>query len=204
MHGFYIEVTNANVAKIPDDYRRRQTLKNAERYITPELKTFEDRALSAQERALAREKFLFEQLLDDLAPAIAPLQEVAAALAQLDVLANLAERAEALNLTRPQFVDEPGIAIRGGRHPVVERQVEHYVPNDVTLGAQRRLLIVTGPNMGGKSTYMRQTAVIALLAYAGIYVPAQEATARVRSTRSSRASARPTTWRAAAPRSWSR
>jgi DNA mismatch repair protein MutS len=175
VHGFYIEVTNANVAKIPDDYRRRQTLKNAERYITPELKSFEDRALSAQERALTREKHLFDRLLDDLQPAIAPLQEVAAALAQLDVLANLAERAEALDLTRPQFVAEPGIAIRGGRHPVVERQVEHYVPNDVALGAQRRLLIVTGPNMGGKSTYMRQTAVIALLAYAGLYVPAQEA-----------------------------
>jgi DNA mismatch repair protein MutS len=113
--------------------------------------------------------------LDDLAPAIAPLQDVAAALAQIDVLANLAERAEALDLTRPQFVAEPGIAIRGGRHPVVERQVENYVPNDVALGTQRRLLIVTGPNMGGKSTYMRQTAVIALLAYAGIFVPAREA-----------------------------
>jgi DNA mismatch repair protein MutS len=175
VHGFYIEVTNANTAKIPDDYRRRQTLKNAERYITPELKTFEDRALSAQERALAREKFLFERLLDELAPAIAPLQEAAAALARLDVLANLAERAGALDLVRPQFVAEPGIAIRGGRHPVVERQVEHYVPNDVTLGTQRRLLVVTGPNMGGKSTYMRQTAVIALLAHAGMYVPAQEA-----------------------------
>jgi DNA mismatch repair protein MutS len=176
VHGFYIEVTNTHVEKIPDDYRRRQTLKNAERYITPELKTFEDKALSAQERALAREKFLFEQLLDDLAPAIPVLQDAAAALATLDVLANLAERADALRLTRPAFVAEAGIAIRGGRHPVVERQVESFIPNDVTLAQDRRLLIVTGPNMGGKSTYMRQTAVVALLAYCGIGVPADAAT----------------------------
>jgi DNA mismatch repair protein MutS len=175
VHGFYIEVTNAHVEKIPDDYRRRQTLKNAERYITPELKTFEDKALSAQERALVREKWLFERLLDDLAPAIPVLQPAAAALATLDVLANLAERADALRLTRPTFTADPGIAIRGGRHPVVERQVENFVPNDVTLAQDRRLLIVTGPNMGGKSTYMRQTAVVALLAYCGIGVPADSA-----------------------------
>ncbi|MFO1325044.1 MAG: DNA mismatch repair protein MutS [Burkholderiales bacterium] len=176
VHGFYIEVTNAHVEKIPDDYRRRQTLKNAERYITPELKAFEDRALSAQERALARERLLYDQLLEALQPAIAPLQAAAAALAQLDVLANLAERAEALALVRPRFVAEPGIDIRGGRHPVVERQVDSFVPNDVALGGSRRLLIVTGPNMGGKSTYMRQTAIVALLAYCGMYVPAREAT----------------------------
>src|SRR6185436_15288560 len=120
----------AQVQKIPDDYRRRQTLKNAERYITPELKTFEDRALSAQERALAREKLLYEALLDALAPVIPELQAVAGALAQLDVLADLAERAEALGLVRPMFVREPGIEIRGGRHPVVERMVESFVPND--------------------------------------------------------------------------
>ena len=175
VHGFYIEVTNSHVAKIPDDYRRRQTLKNAERYITPELKTFEDKALSAQERALAREKWLFERLLDELAPAIPALQQAAAALATLDVLANLAERADAQHLVRPSFVAEPGIAIRGGRHPVVEQQVEHFIPNDVTLAHDRRLLIVTGPNMGGKSTYMRQTAVVALLGYCGIGVPAESA-----------------------------
>jgi DNA mismatch repair protein MutS len=175
VHGFYIEVGNAHVEKVPDDYRRRQTLKNAERYITPELKTFEDRALSAQERALAREKLLYEELLTALAPAIPPLQGLAAALATADVLANLAERAQTLNLVRPVLTDEPGIAIRGGRHPVVERQVEHYVPNDVVLGGDRRLLIVTGPNMGGKSTYMRQTAIVALLAHCGMYVPAREA-----------------------------
>jgi DNA mismatch repair protein MutS len=176
VHGFYIEVTNTHVEKIPDDYRRRQTLKNAERYITPELKTFEDKALSAQERALAREKLLFERLLDDLAPAIPVLQDAAAALAALDVLANLAERADALRLTRPAFAAEAGIAIRGGRHPVVENQVESFIPNDVALSQDRRLLIVTGPNMGGKSTYMRQTAVVALLAYCGIGVPADAAT----------------------------
>ncbi len=175
VHGFYIEVTNSHVEKIPIDYRRRQTLKNAERYITPELKAFEDKALSAQERALAREKLLFERVLDELAPAIPALQQAAAALATLDVLANLAQRADALNLSRPRFVAAPGIAIRGGRHPVVAQQVESFIPNDVVLAQDRRLLIVTGPNMGGKSTYMRQTAVIALLAYCGIFVPAEAA-----------------------------
>ncbi len=176
VHGFYIEVTNAHTDKIPGDYRRRQTLKNAERYITPELKAFEDRALSAQDRALARERQLYDALLDALAPAIPPLQAVAASLALIDVLANLAERAEALDLTRPQFARETCIDIRGGRHPVVQRQVDTFVPNDVQLRNDRRLLIVTGPNMGGKSTYMRQTAIIALLAHCGMYVPAQSAT----------------------------
>jgi DNA mismatch repair protein MutS len=176
VHGFYIEVTHANVEKIPDDYRRRQTLKNAERYVTPELKAFEDKALSAQERALAREKALFDALLAELLPAIPALQKAAAALATLDALANLAARAEALSLVRPQFSAAPGLVSEGGRHPVGEGQVDDFVPNDVTLSRSRRLLVVTGPNMGGKSTYMRQTALIALLACCGAFVPAKSAT----------------------------
>ena len=176
VHGFYIEVTNAQVQKIPDDYRRRQTLKNAERYITPELKTFEDRALSAQDRALAREKLLYEQLIADLTTAIPALQSVGAALATLDVLTTLADRATALDFACPEFVAAPGIAIRSGRHPVVERQVDDFIPNDLDLTPDRRLLVITGPNMGGKSTYMRQAAVIALLAYCGSFVPARKAT----------------------------
>ena len=175
VHGFYIEVSNAHAGKVPDDYRRRQTLKNAERYITPELKSFEDKALSAQDRALARERALYDALLDQLAEAIGPLQRVGAALATLDVLSAQAERADALGLVRPELVDEPGVRIEKGRHLVVERQVEHFVPNDLTLRAERRLLVVTGPNMGGKSTYMRQTAIIALLAYCGLFVPAARA-----------------------------
>ncbi|HSQ80383.1 MAG TPA: DNA mismatch repair protein MutS [Casimicrobiaceae bacterium] len=175
VHGFYIEVSRANAERVPDDYRRRQTLKNAERYTTSELAAFESRALTAQERALAQEKRLFEELLARLAPAIGALQAVAAALAALDVLATLAERADALRLTRPEFVDDPCVAIEGGRHPVVERQVDAFIPNDLGLDAARRLLVVTGPNMGGKSTYMRQTAVIALLAYCGMFVPATRA-----------------------------
>jgi DNA mismatch repair protein MutS len=175
VHGFYIEVTHANVQRVPDDYRRRQTMKNAERYITPELKTFEDKALSAEERALAREKALFEQLLRDLAPAIPALQDAALALATLDVLAVHADQAQALDWSQPMFRDALGMTIRGGRHPVVETQVEHFIPNDLTLDPARRLLIVTGPNMGGKSTYMRQAAVIALLACCGLYVPARAA-----------------------------
>jgi DNA mismatch repair protein MutS len=176
VHGFYIEVSNAQAGRVPDDYRRRQTLKNAERYITPELKTFEDKALSAQDRALAREKLLYETLLRDLTPAIPALQDVARALAAIDVLSTFAERALALSLARPTFVPDTGIAIRGGRHPVVEGEVETFIPNDLLLRPERRLLIVTGPNMGGKSTYMRQAAVIALLAYCGSFVPAAEAT----------------------------
>jgi DNA mismatch repair protein MutS len=175
VHGFYIEVTHAHVQKIPDDYRRRQTLKNAERYITPELKAFEDRALSAQERALAREKLLYERLVADLAPAIPDLQGAGAALAALDVLTTFAGRAEALDFARPEFVAATGLAIRGGRHPVVERQVEAFIANDLELTPDRRLLVITGPNMGGKSTYMRQAAVIALLAYCGSFVPAAAA-----------------------------
>jgi len=175
VHGFYIEVTHANVGKVPDDYRRRQTLKNAERYVTPELKAFEDKALSAQDRALAREKVLWDELIASLAPSIPALQKAAAALATLDVLATFAERAEALNLVRPEFGAAAGLSIRGGRHPVVERQVEAFIPNDLELSPERRLLIITGPNMGGKSTYMRQAAVIALLAHCGSFVPAASA-----------------------------
>jgi DNA mismatch repair protein MutS len=175
VHGFYIEVTHAQSVNVPDDYRRRQTLKNAERYITPELKTFEDKALSANERALAREKFLYEQLLDQLAPHIASLQRIAAAIAELDVLATFAERAATLSFSAPQFSDEPQISITQGRHPVVEAQVDTFTPNDTTLSEARRMLLITGPNMGGKSTYMRQVALISLLAHCGSFVPAQQA-----------------------------
>jgi len=176
VHGFYIEVTRTNAERVPDEYRRRQTLKNAERYTMPELTAFESKALTAQERALACERRLYDALLAQVAPAIAPLQKAAMALATLDVLATLAERADALRLARPRFQDAIGIAIEGGRHPVVERQVDAFIPNDLSLDASRRLLVVTGPNMGGKSTYMRQTAVIALLACCGMFVPAVRAT----------------------------
>ncbi len=175
VHGFYIEVTHAQSANVPDDYRRRQTLKNAERYITPELKAFEDKALSANERALAREKFLYDQLLDSLAPHIPQLQRVAQAIAELDVLATFAERAATLNFSAPTFSDEPVLRITKGRHPVVEAQVENFIANDTQLHAARKMLLITGPNMGGKSTYMRQVALIALLAHCGSFVPAQEA-----------------------------
>jgi DNA mismatch repair protein MutS len=176
VHGFYIEVTRAQSGRVPDDYRRRQTLKNTERYTTPELAAFESKALSAQERALACERRLYDALLAQLAPAIPALQAVAAALASLDVLVTLAARASELRLVRPRFRPDIGIAIEGGRHLVVERQVDAFIPNDLALDASRRLLVVTGPNMGGKSTYMRQTAVIALLANCGMFVPAAAAT----------------------------
>ncbi len=175
VHGFYIEVGRAQADKVPDDYRRRQTLKNAERYITPELKAFEDKALSAQERALAREKMLFEALLDTLAPHVPQLLAIAAALAETDVLASQAERAAALRLCPPEYASEPGIGIRGGRHPVVETQVDHFIANDTQLDRTRQMLLITGPNMGGKSTYMRQVALIALLACCGLWVPAASA-----------------------------
>ncbi|MFN0160687.1 MAG: DNA mismatch repair protein MutS, partial [Burkholderiales bacterium] len=175
VHGYYIEVTNSHRERVPDDYRRRQTLKNAERYITPELKAFEDRALSAESRALAREKLLFEELVAALAIHVPALQAAARAVAGIDALAALAERAYALDWTRPLFDDAPGLEIAAGQHPVVAQQVTGFVPNDCTFGDDRRLLIVTGPNMGGKSTYMRQVALLALLAYAGAYVPARAA-----------------------------
>src|SRR5512139_1515098 len=175
VHGFYIEVSRAQSDNVPDDYRRRQTLKNAERYITPELKAFEDKALSAQERALAREKALFEALLDTLTPHFPDLLSVASALAEVDVLASQAERAATLKLSAPEYTGEPGIVIRGGRHPVVEAQVDHFIPNDVTLNRTRQMLLITGPNMGGKSTYMRQVALVTLLACCGLWVPASSA-----------------------------
>ena len=176
VHGYYIELSRLHAEQVPADYVRRQTLKNAERYITPELKSFEDRALSARERALAREKMLYEQLLDALLPQLATLQTMAAALAELDVITNLAERAESLNMNKPCFREAPGMDIRGGRHPVIEQVLETpFVANDCRFDEQRRMLIITGPNMGGKSTYMRQTALITLLAHIGSFVPADSA-----------------------------
>jgi DNA mismatch repair protein MutS len=175
VHGFYIEVTHGQTDKVPDDYRRRQTLKNAERYITPELKAFEDKALSAQERALSREKYLYEQLLLAMAPHISVLQSIAHALAQLDTLVALADHAARHNWCAPQLVPQPTIAIEQGRHPVVEKQIERFIANDCSFDAEQRLLLITGPNMGGKSTYMRQVALITLLAYIGSFVPAQSA-----------------------------
>ncbi|PWB57638.1 MAG: DNA mismatch repair protein MutS [Nitrosomonadales bacterium] len=175
VHGFYIEVSRANADNVPEDYRRRQTLKNAERYITPELKAFEDKALSASERALAREKLLYEGLLDMLQPHLTTLQAIAATVAELDVLSALAERAGALNLTAPEFCDEALIDIQAGRHLVVENQTDNFIANDARLSRTRQMLLITGPNMGGKSTYMRQTALIVLLAYCGSFVPAQGA-----------------------------
>ncbi|MEP6609303.1 MAG: DNA mismatch repair protein MutS [Burkholderiaceae bacterium] len=176
VHGFYIEVTHGQTTKVPDDYRRRQTLKNAERYITPELKAFEDKALSARERALAREKVLYQKIVADAAEHVAQLQRCADALASIDGLLALANHAQRARWARPEFVDTPLLDIRGARHAVVEPECETYVPNDCTLRPGRRLLIITGPNMGGKSTYMRSIALIALLAYAGSYVPATSAT----------------------------
>jgi len=175
VHGYYIEVTNAHAEKIPDDYRRRQTLKNAERYITPELKVFEDKALSASERALALERSLYDALLEKLAVQVGALQRVARALAQVDVLACFAGIAARRSYCRPAFADEPVIEIEAGRHPVVEAQLERFIANDCRLSPTRRLLLITGPNMGGKSTYMRQVALIVLLAHVGSFVPARAA-----------------------------
>ena len=180
VHGFYIEVTQGQTGKVPADYRRRQTLKNAERYITPELKAFEDKALSAQERALAREKFLYEQLLDQLQSFVPALSRLARALASLDALCALAERSLTLNWSAPVFVKEPCIDIMQGRHPVVEARLLEtgagaFIANDCRMtgmSGQGRMQIITGPNMGGKSTYMRQVALVVLLASVGSYVPA--------------------------------
>jgi DNA mismatch repair protein MutS len=175
VHGYYIEVTNSHTGKVPDDYRRRQTLKNAERYITPELKQFEDKALSARDRALALEKSLYEGVLEALQPHLAALQRIARALAQVDVLAGFAAIAVKRNYARPHFTDEVQIEIEAGRHPVVEAQIENFIANDCRLSPIRRMLLVTGPNMGGKSTYMRQVALIVLLAHIGSFVPARAA-----------------------------
>ena len=177
VHGYYIEVTRAQSQAVPADYLRRQTLKGAERYITPELQEFEHKVLHAQDQALARERVLYDALLDHLIVQLPGLQASAAALAELDVLADLAERAAALRWNPPELSAAPGIAIQAGRHPVVEQALEEaFTPNDLTLEPeQRRMLIVTGPNAGGKSTLMRQTALIALLAHVGSFVPAERA-----------------------------
>ncbi len=177
VHGFYIEVTTSGLDKVPLDYQRRQTLKNAERFITPELKTFEDKALSAQERAMAREKALYELVIDQLSEELPALGRLARSLAMLDLLAALSERAATLNWCRPEFVSHPCIDIQGGRHPVVEARLREtgsgeFMANDCRLDARTKLLVITGPNMGGKSTFMRQVALIALLAAIGAYVPA--------------------------------
>lgn len=176
VHGYYIEMGKAQADKVPTHYTRRQTLANAERYITEELKQFEDQVLSAKDRALEREKQLWEALLDRLNDRLQPLKQAASALAELDVLCGFAERAETLNWYSPRLVDDIGIRIVDGRHPVVEAvRKEPFEPNSVELGPERRLLVITGPNMGGKSTYMRQTALIVLLAHIGSFVPAREA-----------------------------
>ena len=176
VHGYFIEISKGQSDQAPAHYIRRQTLKGAERYITPELKAFEDKVLSARERALAREKALFEALIAWLADHLDSLMGLAAALAELDSLTALAERAATLGYVRPQLDDRPGMDIRGGRHPVVEQNTtEPFVPNDVVLDDQQRMLIITGPNMGGKSTYMRQVALLALMAHIGSFVPAESA-----------------------------
>jgi DNA mismatch repair protein MutS len=175
VHGFFIEVTQGQLARVPADYLRRQTLKNAERFITPELKAFEDKALAAGEKALALERSLYAELLAALAPFVASLKRVADALADLDAVLSLATAAQQLNWVAPDFVDEDCLLIEGGRHVVVEAQVERFIDNDVQLTRGRQVLVVTGPNMGGKSTYMRQVAQIVLLAHAGSFVPARKA-----------------------------
>ncbi len=173
--GFFIEVGRAQTDKIPADYHRRQTLKNVERYLTPELKAFEDKFLSAAERSLAREKLLYDALLDHLAGELAPLQAVADAVAEADVLSSHAQLAGDRRYCAPEFSEQWGIRIQAGRHPVVETRVDAFIPNDLQLDPTRRMLLITGPNMGGKSTYMRQIAHIVLLACCGLYVPAKSA-----------------------------
>ena len=176
VHGYFIEVTKGQVDGVPARYIRRQTLKNAERYITPELKEFEDKALSSKSRALARERQLYDKLLDELLASLQPLQAMSDAICEIDVLNNLAERALTLQLIRPALTDDAAISITAGRHLVVEQNLtNNFVANDLHLDAERQLLIITGPNMGGKSTYMRQCAIITLLAHVGAFVPAAEA-----------------------------
>jgi len=176
VHGYYIEVSKGQAMEMPAEYIRRQTLKNAERFITPELKEFEDKVLSAKSKALSREKALYEELLEELASDLPALLASAAALAELDVLNNFAERALHLDYCQPQLGSEPGIRIESGRHPVVEQVLENsFVANDLELNEQHKMLVITGPNMGGKSTYMRQIALITLLALCGSYVPARQA-----------------------------
>jgi DNA mismatch repair protein MutS len=175
VHGYYIEISKGQADKAPDDYTRRQTLKGAERYITPELKEFEDKVLSARERAHAREKLLYEALIDALTEQLTGLQSTASEIAELDVLVCFSERAAALNLCQPEIVDEPCLEIHGGRHLVVEQVIDTpFIANDLTLSDQQRLMVITGPNMGGKSTYMRQAALIVILAHIGSFVPADK------------------------------
>ena len=175
VHGYYIEISHLHADKIPLHYTRKQTLKGAERYITEELKSFEDKVLSAKDKALSFEKFLYEELLNMIAAALIPLQQCAAALAELDVLNTFAERAVTLTLSAPTLTDVPGIDIEGGRHLVIEQVSDiPFVPNDLSFSNQRKMLVVTGPNMGGKSTYMRQAALIVLIAHIGCYVPAKQ------------------------------
>ena len=175
VHGYYIEISRLQADKAPVEYVRRQTLKAAERYITPELKEFEDKVLGARERALSREKLLYEELIDKLHVVLGELQLSAAGLAELDVLACFAERAQTLNLARPEICNTPCIEIEGGRHLVVEQVIDTpFIANNLSLGEERRLLVITGPNMGGKSTYMRQTALIVILAHVGCFVPADK------------------------------
>ena len=176
VHGFYIEVSKSQANSVPDEYRRRQTLKNVERFITPELKEFEDKALSAKERALKREKWLYDDLLNRLATFHETIKDAARALAMIDGLSTFAIIANEHNYVRPSLNNGEEIRISGGRHPVVESQVKSFVPNDLQLNDQRKMLVITGPNMGGKSTYMRQCALIVLLAHTGCFVPAQAAT----------------------------
>jgi DNA mismatch repair protein MutS len=173
VHGYYIEISKGQAARAPDDYTRRQTLKGAERYITPELKSFEDKVLSARERALSREKQLYEDLLDRLVEVLPELQKTAASLAELDVIGCFANRAVALNLAKPEFVDEVCIDVQGGRHLVVEQVIDSpFIANDLAMSERQKLLVITGPNMGGKSTFMRQAALIVILAHIGSFVPA--------------------------------
>ncbi|HSW70848.1 MAG TPA: DNA mismatch repair protein MutS, partial [Gammaproteobacteria bacterium] len=176
VHGYYIELSRGQAERAPPEYLRRQTLKNAERYITPELKVFEEKALSSREKALAREKQLYEALLESCLSYLLPLQAAAASIAELDVLSNFAERAEELRWSCPLLTKQPGIHLLESRHPVIEFVSDQaFVPNDVRLSAEERMFIITGPNMGGKSTYMRQIALIVLLAHLGSFVPAKEA-----------------------------
>ncbi len=174
VHGFYIEITNSHANRVPLEYKRRQTLKNMERYITPELKAYEDRALAAQERALAREKFLFDRLIGTLAASVPALQKAARAIAEIDVTAQFARIAQRGQWACPQFSAHPQLQVRQGRHPVIETLVDAFVPNDCELTAKQPFACITGPNMGGKSTFMRQAAVLTLLAYAGAFVPAAQ------------------------------
>jgi DNA mismatch repair protein MutS len=176
VHGYYIEISRLYSDQVPDHYIRRQTLKAAERFIVPELKAFEDKVLSAKGRALAREKHLYDELLKTISQSLTPLRLSAKAIAELDILCSFSEVADNLNWSRPEFVSSNTLSYESGRHPVVEQLLEApFVPNDLLMDSQRRMLMITGPNMGGKSTFMRQTALIALLAYIGSYVPASSA-----------------------------